>query len=166
MCCARPPISLCTTYDFFFRYYENNFHVLNFGFYFFLISGFALWADGFKNIAIFDLIFGGILAGATFLYPFGNAAQVVSYAFCLHKKLINRHEPNSFSFRANVGWAIPRLPHRLFCRWGIKCKDSSLHRHECNLPGNHPPWQRYFRKQNAMGSFLLYRSEFGLHCIA
>mmetsp|Transcript_24734 Transcript_24734/g.37867 ORF Transcript_24734/g.37867 Transcript_24734/m.37867 type:complete len:107 (-) Transcript_24734:408-728(-) len=84
-------------------YYENNFHVLNFGFYFFLISGFALWADGFKNIAIFDLIFGGILAGATFLYPFGNAAQVVSYAFCLHKKLINRHEPNSFSFRANVG---------------------------------------------------------------
>jgi len=57
-------------------YYENNFHVLNFGFYFFLISGFALWADGFKTIAIFDLIFGGILAGATVLYPFGNAAQV------------------------------------------------------------------------------------------
>ena len=69
-----------------FRYYENNFHVLNFGFYFFLISGFALWADGFKNIAIFDLIFGGILAGATVLYPFGNAAQVVSYAFRAHKK--------------------------------------------------------------------------------
>jgi len=62
-------------------YYENNFHVLNFGFYFFLISGFALWADGFKSIAIFDLIFGGILAGAGCLYPFGNAAQVVRYAF-------------------------------------------------------------------------------------
>merc|ERR1712038_1263419 len=37
-------------------YYENNFHVLNFGFYFFLISGFALWADGFKNIPIMDLV--------------------------------------------------------------------------------------------------------------
>lgn len=61
----------------YFRYYENNFHVLNFGFYFFLISGFALWADGFKNIPIFDLIFGGILAAATVLYPYGNAYQVV-----------------------------------------------------------------------------------------
>lgn len=57
-------------------YYENNFHVLNFGFYFFLISGFALWADGFKNIPIMDLVFGLILATATGLYPLGNAAQV------------------------------------------------------------------------------------------
>merc|ERR1712038_1824451 len=57
-------------------YYENNFHVLNFGFYFFLISGFALWADGFRNIPIMDLVFGGILAAATALYPFGNAAEV------------------------------------------------------------------------------------------
>ncbi len=59
------------------RYYENNFHVLNFGFYFFLISGFALWADGFRNIPIMDLVFGGILAASTALYPYGNAFQVV-----------------------------------------------------------------------------------------
>lgn len=57
-------------------YYENNFHVLNFGFYFFLISGFALWADGFYAIEIFDAIFGIILAASTALYPWGNAAQV------------------------------------------------------------------------------------------
>ena len=63
----------------YYRYYENNFHVLNFGFYFFLISGFALWADGFKNIPIMDLVFGLILATATGLYPLGNAAQVVRY---------------------------------------------------------------------------------------
>lgn len=59
------------------RYYENNFHVLNFGFYFFLISGFALWADGFKNLPKFDLLFGGILVAATVLYPYGNAVDVV-----------------------------------------------------------------------------------------
>ena len=61
------------------RYYENNFHVLNFGFYFFLISGFALWADGFKNIPKMDLVFGLILAAATGLYPLGNAADVVRH---------------------------------------------------------------------------------------
>ena len=55
----------------------NNFHVLNFGFYFFLISGFALWADGLKAVPIMDLVFGVILFAATVLYPFGNAVQVV-----------------------------------------------------------------------------------------
>ncbi len=151
-----------------FRYYENNFHVLNFGFYFFLISGFALWADGFKNIAIFDLIFGGILAGATVLYPFGNAAQVVRYAFQVSgtQTLNKSSRSNTYSFFANLGRAIPHLPHGLLCRWGIECKDSSLHRHECHLPGNHPPWKRDFWKQNAMGSFLLHRSQSRLHCFA
>lgn len=57
-------------------YYDNNFHVLNFGFYFFLISGFALWADGFKNNARIDIVFALILTAATILYPFGNAHQV------------------------------------------------------------------------------------------
>lgn len=57
-------------------YYENNFHVLNFGFYFFLISGFALWADGFRNIPLMDLVFGLILAASTVLYPYGNGFQV------------------------------------------------------------------------------------------
>ncbi len=63
--------------SYFLRYYENNFHVLNFGFYFFLISGFALWADGFRNIPIMDLVFGLILAASTILYPYGNGFQVV-----------------------------------------------------------------------------------------
>lgn len=43
-----------------------------------MISGFALWADGFKNIPIMDLVFGIILAAATCLYPYGNAVDVVS----------------------------------------------------------------------------------------
>lgn len=99
-----------------FRYYENNFHVLNFGFYFFLISGFALWADGFKNIPIFDLIFGVILAGATVLYPFGNAAQVVRYAFFILTNNNNYLEANIIVYSTIIGRAIPRLPHRLLWR--------------------------------------------------
>lgn len=53
-------------------YYENDFHVLNFNFYFFLISSFALWADGFENTKRMDLIFGAILLVATILYPLGS----------------------------------------------------------------------------------------------
>jgi hypothetical protein len=53
-------------------YYTNNFHILNYGFYFFLISGFALWADGFENNAKSDALFGVLLLFATILYPIGN----------------------------------------------------------------------------------------------
>lgn len=57
-------------------YYDNNFHILNFGFYFFLISSFALWADAFESNAKMDVLFGAILLFATALYPIGNGIQV------------------------------------------------------------------------------------------
>lgn len=56
-------------------YYDNSFHILNFGFYFFLISSFALWADGFKSNAKMDTVFGGILLLSTVLYPLGNGVE-------------------------------------------------------------------------------------------
>jgi TM2 domain-containing membrane protein YozV len=52
-------------------YYTNNFHILNFGFYF-LISAFAFWADSFENNGITDALFGAIRLVATILYPVGN----------------------------------------------------------------------------------------------
>merc|ERR1739844_114167 len=57
-------------------YYGNEFHILNFGFYFFLISSFALWADGFKSNPKMDIVFAVILLFATALYPAGNAMEV------------------------------------------------------------------------------------------
>jgi hypothetical protein len=57
-------------------YYTNNFHILNFGFYFFLISSFALWADGFENNGKSDALFGVILLVSTILYPVGNYQAV------------------------------------------------------------------------------------------
>jgi hypothetical protein len=56
-------------------YYDNNFHPLNFGFYFFLISSFALWADAFKDELKWDIGFGLILLAATILYPCGMFQQ-------------------------------------------------------------------------------------------
>jgi len=57
-------------------FYDNDFHPLNFGFYFFLISSFALWADAFKDELKWDLGFAGILLFATVLYPIGAAQEV------------------------------------------------------------------------------------------
>ena len=59
-------------------FYVNNYHVLNFGFYFFLISAFALWADGFKSNWFWNIVMGGILLWATNDYPTGAAADLVS----------------------------------------------------------------------------------------
>ena len=56
-------------------YYDNEFHPLNFGFYFFLISSFALWADAFKDELKLDVAFGGILFLASILYPIGAAQE-------------------------------------------------------------------------------------------
>lgn len=54
-------------------YYRNNFYLLNFVFYFFMILGFALWADGFYNTLNDDLVFLGLLLLCTVLYPIGAA---------------------------------------------------------------------------------------------
>ena len=65
-------------------YYENGFTMLNFMFYFFLISAFALWADGLveKTTALTNLVnvfFAvGILA-ISILYPLGNIHNNPSY---------------------------------------------------------------------------------------
>ena len=56
-------------------YYVNNFHVLNFGFYFFLISSFAIWADGFGSNCLINVLMGGILLMASILYPVGYAHE-------------------------------------------------------------------------------------------
>lgn len=56
-------------------YYGNEFHILNYGFYFFLISSFALWADGLKSNPKMDFVFAAILLLATGLYPAGNAIE-------------------------------------------------------------------------------------------
>lgn len=54
-------------------YYRDNFYLLNFVFYFFMISGFALWADGFYNTLIDDIVFAGLLLLSSVLYPIGAA---------------------------------------------------------------------------------------------
>ncbi|MDY6784674.1 MAG: hypothetical protein SW833_19370 [Cyanobacteriota bacterium] len=61
-------------------YYQNDFTMLNFMFYFFLISGFALWADGFSkedNILnkIVNIFFALCLLAVSVLYPIGYRTQ-------------------------------------------------------------------------------------------
>jgi hypothetical protein len=65
-------------------YYQNNFTMLNFMFYFFLISAFALWSDGLvkKPTLISNLINFGFaisLLGVSILYPCGYAANNESF---------------------------------------------------------------------------------------
>ncbi len=57
-------------------YYQNDFTMLNFMFYFFLISGFALWADGLsqetnKMTYIINIVFALSLLAVSILYPIG-----------------------------------------------------------------------------------------------
>ncbi|NEP78932.1 MAG: hypothetical protein F6K17_30700 [Okeania sp. SIO3C4] len=57
-------------------YYQNDFTMLNFMFYFFLISGFALWADGLSQETntitnIINVIFALSLLAVSILYPIG-----------------------------------------------------------------------------------------------
>ena len=65
-------------------YYQNDFTMLNFMFYFFLISSFALWADGLStedNIInkIVNLVFAVSLLAVSILYPIGYHANNPSY---------------------------------------------------------------------------------------
>ncbi|AFZ48790.1 hypothetical protein Cyast_2850 [Cyanobacterium stanieri PCC 7202] len=57
-------------------YYQNDFTMLNFMFYFFLISAFALWADGLNketnsSTHIINIIFSLSLLTVSILYPIG-----------------------------------------------------------------------------------------------
>ena len=61
-------------------YYQNDFTMLNFMFYFFLISAFALWADGLSieiNTVnhVLNLVFAVGLLAVSILYPIGYKMQ-------------------------------------------------------------------------------------------
>ncbi|NET73961.1 MAG: hypothetical protein F6K62_24395 [Sphaerospermopsis sp. SIO1G2] len=61
-------------------YYQNDFTMLNFMFYFFLISAFALWADGLSKedntvTRIINIIFALGLLAVCILYPIGYKMQ-------------------------------------------------------------------------------------------
>lgn len=53
-------------------YYQDQFTALNFMFYFFLISAFALWADGFLENKYVDFVFVGALAIVSIIYLLGD----------------------------------------------------------------------------------------------
>ena len=52
-------------------FHKNDFTMLNFMFYFFLISAFALWADGFAQNKFIAFIFTASLIAVSILYPLG-----------------------------------------------------------------------------------------------
>lgn len=65
-------------------YYDNQFTMLNFMFYFFLISAFALWADGLvekttKLTNLVNVFFALSLLAISILYPLGSMANKSSY---------------------------------------------------------------------------------------
>ncbi|NBD34178.1 MAG: hypothetical protein GVY17_14730 [Cyanobacteria bacterium] len=65
-------------------YYQNEFTMLNFMFYFFLISAFALWADGLAPKStlwtrILNVLFAISLLVVAMLYPMGYEADNPSY---------------------------------------------------------------------------------------
>jgi hypothetical protein len=61
-------------------YYENDFTMLNFMFYFFLISAFALWSDGLVEQSttlsnLINVVFAISFLGVSILYPLGYEAS-------------------------------------------------------------------------------------------
>lgn len=67
-------------------YYQNDFTLLNFMFYFFLISAFALWSDGLSSettpsiiINLINLLFAISLLVVSILYPLGAQADNSSF---------------------------------------------------------------------------------------
>ncbi|GAB1545200.1 hypothetical protein NUACC21_78760 [Scytonema sp. NUACC21] len=65
-------------------YYQNQFAMLNFMFYFFLISAFALWADGLvekttKYTDFVNVFFAFSLLGISILYLLGNEQNNSTY---------------------------------------------------------------------------------------
>ncbi|TBR61895.1 hypothetical protein B4U84_01420 [Westiellopsis prolifica IICB1] len=57
-------------------FYQNDFTFLNFLFYAFLISSFALWADAFARNHLVDLLFVGSLIAISILYPIGASLDI------------------------------------------------------------------------------------------
>lgn len=74
-------------------YYINEFNVLNFVFYFFLIAAFALWADGLVHkislrTKIIDLVFALLLLAVSVLYVIGAAQSNDSFKIPIYVALI------------------------------------------------------------------------------
>lgn len=57
-------------------YYRNSFDVQNYMFYFFLVSSFALWADGFYSSKSVDRILACAILLASIAYPIGATIHV------------------------------------------------------------------------------------------
>ncbi|MBO1346286.1 MAG: hypothetical protein EBE86_002270 [Hormoscilla sp. GUM202] len=73
-------------------YYQNQFTMLNFMFYFFLISAFALWADGLaqKNpvtTKLLNVLFAISLLVVSILYPLGYKADNPDYKIPIYVAL-------------------------------------------------------------------------------
>jgi len=60
-------------------YYRNSFDVQNYIFYFFLISSFALWADGFYSSKVVDVVFAAAVLLASVMYPVGAMKQASAF---------------------------------------------------------------------------------------
>lgn len=87
-------------------YYQNQFTMLNFMFYFFLLSAFALWADGFiekvsKWSLLINVVFAISLLVVSILYPLGYAAGNDSYKIPIYVALTL-----VFSVLTYRGWTV------------------------------------------------------------
>lgn len=60
-------------------YYRDSFHTGNFFFYFFLISSFCLWADGFGRSRAVDALFVVCLVSFVLLYPIGASLHATIF---------------------------------------------------------------------------------------
>lgn len=70
-------------------YYQDEFTMLNFMFYFFLLSAFALWADGIASnntwvTQLLNVIFALSLLVVSVLYSMGNFAEDSNYKFPIY----------------------------------------------------------------------------------
>jgi hypothetical protein len=70
-------------------YYQDEFTMLNFMFYFFLLSAFALWADGIASnntwvTQLLNVIFALSLLVVSVLYSLGNFAEDSNYKFPIY----------------------------------------------------------------------------------
>lgn len=60
-------------------YYRNSFDVQNYLFYFFLVSSFALWADGFYSSKVVDAVFVSAVLLASIMYPIGASQEANAF---------------------------------------------------------------------------------------
>ena len=97
-------------------YYQNQFTMLNFMFYFFLISAFALWADGLVEKTtwkthLVNVIFAISLLAVSILYPLGYRADNPSYKIPIYIALTLVFAVLTFrGYRLLKDWKIVLFP--------------------------------------------------------